>query len=405
VSLEYVYRALDGDGEVKRGTLNAEDRDTAADRLRRQGLRPIAVDRRRLAVLHREHRLPGSAGKRAASLALFARQFATMVRSGTPLLHALDVLARQADNPSLAEAIVEVRADVENGDQVSAALGHRPDWFDDFVVSMIEAGEQAGNLPDVLERLAQTTERSAELRRKVRRALAYPVAVGGLILLTVVAMLVFIVPTFTEIYDDLDGELPLPTRVVTGLSNLLTSNLVLIAVLTASGIVGLRRWKRTPAGRLWMDRLKLRLPVLGPLVSRTALARFARTLSVLVSSGVPIASALRIAGATSGNEVLRLAVDEVAERVTAGARISDSMEEHEVFSPMVVQMVRVGEETGALEDMLARVTDLFDDEVNTTVESLTASLEPLLIVAMGVIVGAILLSVYLPMFRAIDLVK
>lgn len=400
-----MYRALDADGEVKRGTLNAEDRDTAADRLRRQGLRPIAVDRRRLAVLHREYRLPGSAGKRAASLALFARQFATMARSGTPLLHALDVLARQADNPSLAEAIVEVRADVENGDQLSMALGHRPDWFDDFVVSMVQAGEHAGNLPDVLERLAETTERSAELRRKVRRALAYPVAVGGLILLTVVAMLVFIVPTFTEIYDDLDGELPLPTRVVTGLSHLITSNLVLLGVLVAAGVVGLRRWRRTPAGRLRLDQLKLRLPVLGPLVSRTALARFSRTLSVLVSSGVPIADALRISGATAGNEVLRLSVDDVAERVTAGARISDSMEEHEVFSPMVVQMVRVGEETGALEDMLARVTDLFDDEVNTTVESLTASLEPLLIVTMGVVVGAILLSVYLPMFRAIDLVK
>jgi type IV pilus assembly protein PilC len=257
----------------------------------------------------------------------------------------------------------------------------------------------------VLERLAETTERTAELRRKVRRALAYPVAVGGLILLTVVAMLVFIVPTFTDIYDDLDGELPLPTRVVTGLSHLITSNLVLLGLLVVLGTLGLRRWRRTPSGRLHVDRLKLRLPVLGPLVSRTALARFARTLSVLVSSGVPIAAALRIAGATSGNRVLCLAVDEVAERVTAGARISDSMEEHEVFSPMVVQMVRVGEETGALEDMLARVTDLFDDEVNTTVESLTASLEPLLIVAMGVIVGAILLSVYLPMFRAIDLVK
>ena len=400
-----MYRALDADGTVKRGTLNAEDRDTAADRLRRQGMRPITVDRRKLAVLHREYRLPGSAGKRAASLALFARQFATMVRSGTPLLHALDVLVRQADNPSLAEAILEVRADVENGDQLSAALRHRPDWFDDFVVSMVEAGEQAGNLPDVLERLAETTERASELRRKVRRALAYPVAVGGLILLTVLAMLVFIVPTFTEIYDDLDGELPLPTRVVTGLSHLITSNLVPLAVLGVVSVLGVRRWRRTPTGRLAIDRAKLRAPVLGPLVSRTALARFARTLSVLVSSGVPIASALRISGATSGNEVLRRAVDDVAERVTGGRRISDAMEEHEVFAPMVVQMVRVGEETGALEEMLARVTDLYDDEVNTTVESLTASLEPVLIVTMGVVVGAILLSVYLPMFRAIDLVR
>lgn len=402
---EFSYRAVDSDGQLLRGTVLAADADRAVDRLRRQGLRPVAVERRRFAALYRERRLAGSAAKRGAALALFARQFATMTRAGAPLLDALSALGRQVEDTSLADAIAEIRADVENGDSLSVAMSHRPDWFDGFAVSMVEAGERAGDLGGVLERLAQTTERSVELRRKVRRATAYPKAVAGMVVLVVAAMLVFLVPTFTSIYEDLDGELPLPTRLVTGVSDLIASNAVVVVAVVVAAIIGFRRWQRTDAGRVRTDHLMLHVPVAGPLVRRTALARFSRTLGVLITSGVPIAESLTVAAHTADNEVVRQAVDDIAERVTAGNRISDAMEEHAVFTPMVCQMVRVGEDTGALDEMLGRVTELYDAEVDTTVESLTASLEPLLIVVMGVVVGGILLAVYLPMFRAIELVR
>lgn len=405
MTVEFVFRALDTEGDLRKGTLSAPDRTAAADRLRRQGLRPVSVDRRRFAFMHREHHLPGRSGKRARHMALFSRQFAVMTRAGTPILLSLEALARQTEDRSLSEAIDDVRASVESGERLATALGSRPDWFDEFVVSLVDAGEQSGALADVLERLADTTERAAELRRRVRSAMAYPVAIGGLMVLTVVAMLVFLVPTFTQMYADLDGELPLPTRIITGLSGFLLSYAIPILLVLVAAWFAFRWWRNTPGGRLRLDRLKMRLPIFGPLISRTALAKFSRTLSVLVHAGLPITGALEVAGNTAGNAAVAQAVHEVRDKVAGGNRISDSMEGIEVFSPMVVQMISVGEESAALEQMLARITELYDDEVRSTVEGLTATMEPVLIMAMGVVVGGVLLAVYLPMFRAIDLIR
>lgn len=328
-----------------------------------------------------------------------------MAGSGTPLLRSLTILARQTKDANLSAAILAVRADIENGDPLSVAMSHQPQWFGEFVVSMVEAGERAGALSSVLDRLAMSTERVADLRRKVRSALAYPVAIGVMILLSVVAMLVFLVPTFTGIYDDLGGTLPLPTRMVTGVSDFLTGNLALIAVCAVLGWVAFRRSARTAAGRRRIDSWKLRVPVFGALASRSALARFSRSLAVLVSSEVPIGDALSVAATTAGNVVLVDAVEDVVRSVTGGTRISTAMSDQPVFSPLVVQMIAVGEETGSLEEMLDRVAELYDQEVSATVESLTSALEPLLLMVMGVVVGGILLAVYLPMFGAVDLIR
>ncbi|MEZ5242223.1 MAG: type II secretion system F family protein [Microthrixaceae bacterium] len=350
-------------------------------------------------------KLPGAGRKRADSLALFARQFATMAGSGTPLLRSLTILARQSKDTSLRAAITAVRADIENGEPLSVAMSHRPDWFGEFVVSMVEAGERAGALSSVLDRLALSTERAAEIRRKVRGALAYPVAISVMIVLTVTAMLVFLVPTFTGIYEDLGGTLPLPTQIITGISGFLTSNLVLIVLSVLLCLVVFRRWARTASGRRTVDRWKLRVPVFGGLVSRSSLARFSRSLAVLVSSEVPIADAMSVAATTAGNVVLTESVADVVRAVNAGTRISTAMADQPVFSELVVQMIAVGEETGSLEELLDRVAELYDQEVTATVESLTSALEPILLMVMGLVVGGILLAVYLPMFGAVDLIR
>ncbi len=404
VTAVYSYRAVDASGAIVDGTLVGEDPDRVADRVRRMGLRPLRVRRRRADLLHRELSV-GLGGKRADALASLSRQFATMISAGTSLSRSLAVLTTQAKDPNLARILEEISTDVANGDQLSEAISHHPQWFDEFYVSMVRAGESSGSLGDVLERLADATETAVRLRRRIRSAMAYPTAVAGLIGLTTIAMLVFLIPTFEGIYEDLDGELPVPTKIVIGLSNLLTTYLPIVATVALVGYIALRRWRHTDAGRLKWDRARMRLPVFGKLITQTALARFSRSLAVLVSTGVPVVPALRIARSTGGNRAVAAAVDEVTTSVSNGSSLAAAMEEQPVFTAMVTQMVLVGEETGELDTLLTKVADQYEQDVDSTVEGLTSLLEPLLIVMMGLTVGGLLLAVYLPMFRAIELVK
>jgi type IV pilus assembly protein PilC len=408
-STVYGYRAIDSAGEEQRGALPGSDPDSVAERVRRMGLRPIEVRRRALHLDHKEITIPGFGGKRADLIALFSRQFATMTDAGTPILRCLRVLENQANSRSktrpFGAALAMVRTDIENGDQLSVALARQQDWFSEFYVSMVRAGEMSGSLAAVMNRLADATEQSSRLRKRIKSAMAYPTAVGGLIALTVVAMLTFLIPTFTNIFEDLEGELPLPTKVVIRVSDIFTGWFPVVA---GGGVVGLwllRRWRRTPAGGMAWDQFRLRLPVFGNLIRLASLARFSRSLAVLVDTGVPLVAGLRTAATTANNRVVAAAAEHAADLVRSGRRLSDALGNHDIFTDMVIQMIAVGEETGALDAMLDKVADMYEVQVNSTVDSLTSLLEPLLIVVMGVVVGGILLSVYLPMFRAISLVR
>lgn len=403
----YGYRAIDASGTIRAGVLAGDGPDSVAERVRRMGLRPISVTRKRAQLLSKDFTLPGGGSKRADALAMFSRQLATMTDAGTPLLRALQVLEAQGrrKHAKLSAAVTMVRADVENGDALSTALARQPDWFDTFFVSMVQAGEASGSLSDVLERLAEATESRSRLRRKIRGAMAYPTAVAGLIALTVIAMLTYLIPAFSGIFDDLGGTLPLPTRLVVSVSDVMTGYFPVVAIVCGLGWWALRRWRRSPAGALRFDRAKLRLPVFGRLATLASLARFARSLAVLVDTGVPIVDALHISTTTTGNRAVSQALEVVARSVGNGGRLSDALARHDVFTDVVVQMVAVGEDTGALDQMLGKVADNYELQVNTTVDSLTSLLEPILIVLMGVVVGGMLLAVYLPMFDAIKLVK
>ena len=404
----YGYRAIDALGTIQTGVLPGESPDTVAERVRRMGLRPIAVSPKRGQIFSKEFSVGGGGAGRTDALALFSRQLSTMTDAGTPIRSCLQVLERQREGKhgrALAEVVKLVRADIENGAPLSDALARRPEWFDEFYVSMVRAGEAGSSLPMVLERLADATESRSRLRRRIRSAMAYPTAVACLIGLTVIAMLTYLIPTFSGIFADLKGSLPLPTRIVILLSHVMTAYLPLVVFGVVAFLWLLRRWRRTPAGELRFDQIKLRLPVFGKLATLAALARFSRSLAVLVHTGVPAVDAISVASSTAGSRVVSDAATASARSVSNGGRLSDGLAKHPVFTDVVVQMVSVGEDTGSLDEMLVKVADMYELQVNTTVDSLTSLLEPLLIVAMGLVVGGMLLAVYLPMFKAISLVK
>jgi type IV pilus assembly protein PilC len=297
---------------------------------------------------------------------VFSRQFATMINSGLSLIRSLAILAEQTENPELAKVIGEVRLDVEKGVSLSAAISKHPKVFNRLYVAMVRSGEIGGVLDAVLMRLADTIEKQVELRRKIRSAMTYPIVALAICLLIASAMLLFIVPQFKAIYVDLGGQLPLPTRVLISLSDILKAWFPLFVVAGGIGVYLFRRWIKTENGRMVWDRFKLRMPVFGLLARKTALARFSRTLAALTRSGVGILEALDIVAETAGNEVVSVALRETQSAVKRGDTLARPLEQHEVFPPMVTQMISVGEETGALDEMLDKIADFYDAEVTAT---------------------------------------
>ena len=403
----FAYKVRDTAGRVVEGNLDADSERLLVERLRTMGYTPIAVTPQRVETLNREIRIPGlhRSGIKLRDVAVFARQFATMIDSGLSLLRSLAILAEQTENAELATVIGQVRTDVEQGSNLSNALGRHPKVFNRLFVAMVRAGEVGGSLDRVLLRLAETIERQVELRRKVRSAMTYPVVVGVLVVGIVSAMLLFVIPMFRDIYRQLGGSLPAPTQFLIGLSELVRSWWFVIVGLAIVGTNVARRWVATDEGRARWDALKLRAPVFGGLVRITALSRFARTFAALVRSGVPILEALDIVAETSGNEVVAIAVRDGRQAVEQGEPLARRLETHDVFPPMVTQMMAVGEETGAVDTMLDKIADFYDQEVEATVAALTSLIEPLLIVVMGACVGGMVISLYLPMFNIIKLIK
>ncbi len=401
----YAYKVRDREGKMLGGTLEAESEDAVVTRLRQLGYAPISIEAEKGAGLKTELRLPGSGRVKLKDLAVFSRQFATMINSGLSLLRALTILGEQTSNRRLGEVITQVRAEVEKGTSLSAALARHPKIFNRLYVSMVRAGEIGGFLDQVLVKVAETFEKEVELRGKIRSAMTYPVVVFAMVLLIVSAMLIFIVPTFKNLYTSLGGELPLPTRMLIGVSDGVRRYFLLLVLIVGALVFAYRRWRASPAGRYRLDQFKLKVKVFGPLFHKSALSRFSRTLATLIRSGVPILQALEIVADTVNNGVISRAVRDVQDSVREGESLATPLAKHPTFPAMVVQMMAVGEETGALDTMLSKVADFYDQEVEAAVASLTSLIEPILIAVMGAAVGGMVVALYLPLFRIIEFIK
>jgi type IV pilus assembly protein PilC len=397
----FAYKVRDRSGQVINGTIVADNEALVLQRLREQGLTPLDVSKQ-----GRGMNIELSAKKvKLKELAVFSRQFATMVNSGLPILRGLSILADQTKNTTLQKALAAARLDVEQGASLSQALQKHPKIFNDLYISMVRSGETGGSLDTTLLRLADTLENEVRLRGKIKSAMTYPVAVVGLVVLIMSAMLLFVVPQFETIYADLGGTLPLPTRMLLALSKAFQS-FWYVFLLGAIGFrFGLRRYKKTERGREVVDTIKLRIPIFGALFHKTALARFASTLAMLLRSGVPILQALDIVMDTVNNKVISKAVQDVQSAVREGESMARPLTKHAVFPPMVVQMIAVGEETGQVDTMLEKVSAFYNQEVEAQVDALTSLIEPILIATIGGCVGAAVVALYMPMFQIIQLIQ
>jgi type IV pilus assembly protein PilC len=398
----YDYKVRDRSGNVIAGTLVADSEGLVLQRLREQGYVPMEVKQKKRGLGDIEF---GGKKVKLKQLAIFSRQFATMVNSGLPILRGLAILADQTDNKFLAETLSAVRMDVEQGASLSAAMAKHPKVFNELYVAMIKAGETGGQLDDVMLRLAALLEREVHLRGKIKSAMTYPIAVVGLVILIMSAMLLFVVPQFKTIYGQLGGSLPMPTQVLLTMSDLLKQYWYIVILASVGARFAFKRYKKTPQGREMVDRLKLRTPVFGPLFHKTALSRFSSIFSMLLRSGVPILQALEIVSDTVNNKIVSKAIADVQSSVKEGESIAKPLSRHPVFPPMVVQMIAVGEETGQVDTMLEKVAAFYDQEVEAAVDALTSLIEPLLIAVIGGCVGAAVVALYMPMFNIIKLIQ
>jgi type IV pilus assembly protein PilC len=398
----YAYKVRDRRGELISGELVADNQALVLNRLREMGYIPVSVEQKK-AGMSRE--LTIGKGFKLKDLAVFSRQFATMISSGLSLLRALAILEQQTKAKPLARTIGAVRLDVEQGASLSQALQKHPKAFNRLFVAMVKAGEAGGVLDSVLLRLADQIEREVSLRQKIKSAMTYPIVVLAFVLMILAAMLLFIVPQFETIYSDLGGQLPLPTRLLLGVSKAFRTYWYIVLAVIIIGSIVFNRWKKTERGRHQWDTIKLKVPVFGPLFHKTALSRFSRTLAALLRSGVPILQSLDIVSETVNNAMIADAIDDVKNSVQQGESIARPLLNHKVFPPMLVQMLAVGEETGAVDSMLEKVADFYDDEVTATVDALTSLIEPIMIAIIGGMVGAAVVALYMPMFNIINLIQ
>ena len=401
----YAFKALDLAGASSKGEMEAGDKQAVAAQLRSKGL--IVVDIEEL--------VPASAGDllarwkkvKADDLVIATRQLSTMVNSGMSLLRSLYIIEEQTEEDKLREIFVAVRKDVEAGLALSDALKKHPDVFNDLYVAMVEAGETGGILDSTLIRVAEQLEKDAALRRQIKAAMIYPSLIGGFAFVVLFALVAFLVPVFEKIFNDFGGELPAITKFTVLLSHLFTRRFYVLFGGIFLIVWTFRKWKNSERGRMQWDRLKLKFPMkIGDIVQKVALARFSRTFSGLIAAGVPMLEAIDITGKTSGNKVIEKAMFEVRESVKKGGSLTAPMTEvPEAFPVMVTQMIGVGEETGALETMMSKIADFYEEQVEAAVKALTSILEPLMIIIVGAIVGFIVIAMYLPMFKVYDQIK
>jgi type IV pilus assembly protein PilC len=400
----FEYSVRDQRGKLVGGKLEAPSEAALVRKLVGMGFAPISV-REANKGMSREITLPGGNRVKLKDLAIMSRQFATMINSGLSLIRALAILSEQTENKALGRTLGEVRAQVEAGQSLSAALAKHPKVFPPLVINMVRAGEVGGFLDKVLLQIAANFEAEVKLRGKIKSAMTYPVVVFVMAVLAVIGMLLFIVPIFAKMFADLGGTLPVPTQILVHLSDglRLFAPALLVALIAASVTWG--RFRHRERVRRVVDPMKLRMPVFGPLFQKVAISRFSRNLGTMMSSGVPILQSLEIVGETAGNVVLRDAAVAVQESVRRGESLAGPLAQHSVFPPMVVQMLAVGEDTGAIDTMLQKVSDFYDAEVEATTEALTSLIEPLMIAVLGTVIGGMIIALYMPIFNVFDLVK
>jgi type IV pilus assembly protein PilC len=401
----FAYRVRTRDGRTMSGSLVADGEGAVAAMLKKQGMIPLEITKEGKVSMKMEINIRQPKVK-LKDLAIFSRQFATMINGGLTLLRALTILSEQTENKLLAETITNVRDDVERGSSLSGAMSKHPKVFNRLFVSLIRAGETGGQLETVLTRVADTYEADYKLRQKVKSAMTYPVVVAFIAVALLIVMLIFIVPTFAEMFEDLGGELPLPTKILVTMSE---NSRILVPLMIVALVAARITYKRLRASNenaaFVFDKTKLRIPVFGELFRKIALSRFSRTLGLLLRAGVPVLQSLEITGEATGNEVLNRAAVDVKESVRQGESMAAPLVEHSIFPPMVVQMISVGEDTGALDAMLDKIADFYDQEVESTTESLTSLIEPIMIAVLGGIVGAMVIALYMPMFKIFELIK
>jgi type IV pilus assembly protein PilC len=401
----FKYTVRDKAGKPVDGTIEGASKEAVSAKLRSMGYVVVSLDETG-GMLERLNSIQIGTGVKPADITVFSRQFATMIGAGLSLTKCLSILGQQTESAALRVIIAQIARDVESGQSLSDAMSKYPKVFPIIFVNMVRSGETGGVLDEVLNRVADHFEREAMIKGRIKSAMTYPIAMGTLVFIILIAMLIFVVPTFETMFATMGGALPVPTAILVGLSNGARSwpGLVTLIVIIV-GTITFRWWKGTPDGLYAWDSIKLRMPVFGKLIRKMALSRFTRTFGTLVAAGVPILAALDIVGTTSGNEVISRAVRKVRSAIKEGETIAKPLGENPVFPAMVVQMISVGEETGALDAMLSKVAEFYDEEVTAGVEGLTSLIEPLMMATLGLVVGGVVIALYLPMFEVINLVK
>ena len=397
----YLWKGRTLAGESQAGEIEVSRQDEVMEALRKRKILVTSVKPKSGGFA-----LPkfGGVSVSTKDLAIFTRQFATMISAGLPLVQCLDILAKQTSKPSFGRVIGEVTRDVESGSTLSDALGRHRTVFDDLFRNMVAAGEAGGVLDEILMRLATYIEKADALKRKVQSAMVYPAVVLTVALGATAFMLIFIIPTFAKMFSDFGGELPLPTKIVLGMSNLLKGYWWVFVMAIVAGAIAFKKYYATEDGTRVVDGAMLKIPILGDVLLKGSVARFTRTLGTLIASGVPILAGLEITARTAGNKVIAEAIMTARASIREGETVSAPLKQSGVFPPMVVQMISVGEQTGALDEMLTKIAVFYESEVDTAVDTLTSIIEPCMIVVMGGIVGGMVVAMYLPMFKLISVV-
>ncbi len=389
----FVYEGKLANGSIKKGELEAENKNAAQAQLRRQRITPTKLKAKPKEIVLFEK------GVKTKEVVIFTRQFATMINAGLPLVQCLDILGSQAENPAFKKIILQIKTDVEGGTTFADALSRHPKVFDNLYVNLVAAGEIGGVLDVVLNRLAQYMEKNEALKAKVKGAMTYPIIVLAVAFLVVAILMIFVIPTFKDMFTQFGSTLPGPTQLVVDLSNFFRTKWWVMLLVIVAIIVGFKYAKKQERSRLELDKLALKLPIFGPLIKKVAVAKFTRTLGTMITSGVPIMDGLEITAKTAGNKVVENGIIEVRKAISEGKSMAEPLQETGIFPGMVVQMIAVGEATGALDQMLTKIADFYDEEVDTAVEALTSALEPLLMVFLGGVIGFVVVAMYLPIFK------